>query len=298
VTSRRILIIAGIVLILFLGMYTWNQRTRALDNIASNIGLEVTGAILSPMRAVQDTVTDFWNRYFDLVNTHEENENLKTRVKELEAILLAVREDQEELKRLRDLVQLPVDESWRPLGARVLAGRMGPNAILDSVTINRGYITGGRPGTPLVTQQGLVGRVFRASAHTATALLITDPGSRIAVFTQNSRALGILTGQGAGKNLELNFVQRDAKIDRGEVLITAGLDGKYPKGIPVGRVVSVSPSNYTQFMSIEAKPIVDLQHLEEVLLLEPTGLAHPVSEESDSPQPAFVGPPAPQPPAP
>ncbi|GFH62998.1 MAG: rod shape-determining protein MreC [Candidatus Desulfovibrio kirbyi] len=290
--SRRILIIAGIVLILFLGMYTWNQRTRALDTLASTVGLEVTGAVLASMRAVQDGVTAFWNRYFDLVNVREENEHLKARLKEMDAKILAVREAQEELKRLRALVQLPLDESWRSFAARVLSGRMGPNAALDSVTINRGYATGARPGTPLVTQQGLVGRVFRASPHTATALLVTDPASRIAVFTQQGRALGILFGQGAGKTLEVNFVRRDAKITRGEILITAGLDGKFPKGIPVGLVVNVSPSDYTQFISIEAKPIVDLQNLEEVLLLEATGLAHSVTEPDDPP-PIFVGPPAP-----
>ena len=289
---RRILIFAGVLLILFLGMYSWNQRTRTLDDFAANIGLELSGAVLKPMRYIQDVGTGFWERYFDLVGVREENERLQARVADLESRLLANGEDLAELKRLRALVQLPVDASWRPLGARVLAGRMGPNAVLDSITISRGYTTGGRPGTPLVTHLGLVGRVLRASAHTATALLLTDPGSRIAVFSQNSRALGILAGQGTGRRLEVNFVQRDANVKQGEVLITSGLDGKYPKGIPVARVLSVAPSDYTQFMAIYAEPLVDLQHLEEVLLLEPTGTAQP-EPEPEGPPPVFVGPPAP-----
>ena len=234
----------------------------------------------------------FWECYFDLVAVREENERLKARLADLESRLLANGEDLAELKRLRALIQLPVDESWRPLGARVLAGRMGPNAVLDSITISRGYATGGRPGTPLVTHLGLVGRVLRASAHTATALLLTDPGSRIAVFSQNSRALGILVGRGTGRKLEVNFVQRDANVKQDEVLITSGLDGKYPKGIPVARVLSVAPSDYTQFMAIYAEPLVDLQHLEEVLLLEPTGIAQPAGEP-EGPPPVFVGPPSP-----
>ena len=289
---RRILIFAGVLLILFLGMYSWNQRTRTLDDFAANIGLELSGAVLKPMRYIQDVGTGFWERYFDLVGVREENERLQARVADLESRLLANGEDLAELKRLRALVQLPVDASWRPLGARVLAGRMGTNAVLDSITISRGYTTGGRPGTPLVTHLGLVGRVLRASAHTATALLLTDPGSRIAVFSQNSRALGILAGQGTGRRLEVNFVQRDANVKQGEVLITSGLDGKYPKGIPVARVLSVAPSDYTQFMAIYAEPLVDLQHLEEVLLLEPTGIAQP-EPEPEGPPPVFVGPPAP-----
>ena len=273
-------------------MYSWNQRTRTLDNLAVNIGLELSGAVLKAARAVEDTASGFWTRYFDLVGVREENERLKARLAELESRLLANGEDLAELKRLRALIQLPVDESWRPLGARVLAGRMGPNAVLDSITISRGYATGGRPGTPLVTHLGLVGRVLRASAHTATALLLTDPGSRIAVFSQDSRAPGILVGQGTNRKLEVNFVRRDADVKQGEVLITSGLDGKYPKGIPVARVLNVAPSDYTQFMAIDAEPLVNLHHLEEVLLLEPTGMAPPAGEP-EGPPPVFVGPPSP-----
>lgn len=291
-TLRRILLLAGVLLILFLGMYTWNQRTRALDNLATDVGLGITGAVLSPMRAVQDFCSDFWSNYFDLVGVREENVLLQKRVEKLEAHLLATGEDLSELKRLRALIQLPVDTAWRPLGARVLAGRMGPNAVLDSITINRGYVSGGRPGTPLVTHLGLVGRVLRAGAHTSTALLLTDPGSRIAIFSQENRGVGILVGQGAGKPLEVRFVQRNVSVKPGEVLITSGLDGKYPKGIPAARVLSVAPSNYTQFMAVYAEALVDLQHLEEVLLLESTGITP--QPEPEGPPPVFVGPPSPQ----
>jgi len=292
VTLRRLLLLAGILLILFLGMYSWNQRTRFLDDLAAKLGLEITGAVLAPVRSTQDAAENMWNRYFDLVGVREENEALRQKVDELEARLLANGEDLAELKRLRALVQLPVDQSWRPLGARVLSGRMGPNAVLDSITISRGYSTGGRPGTPLVTHLGLVGRVLKASAHSSIVLLLTDPSSRIAVFSQESRAPGILMGMGTGQKLEVNFVQRDAKVKPGEIIITSGLDGKYPKGIPVARVLRVAPSDYTQFMAIKAEPLVDLQHLEEVLLLESTGAPRPL-EPGEAPK-EFVGPPAPK----
>ena len=291
-TLRRLLLLAGVLLILFLGMYSWNQRTRFLDDMAAKLGLEITGAVLTPIRSAQDAAENMWARYFDLVAVREENEVLRQKVDELEARLLANGEDLAELKRLRALVQLPVDQSWRPLGARVLSGRMGPNAVLDSITISRGYSTGGRPGTPLVTHLGLVGRVLKASAHSSIVLLLTDPSSRIAVFSQESRAPGILMGMGTGQKLEVNFVQRDAKVKPGEIIITSGLDGKYPKGIPVARVLRVAPSDYTQFMAIKAEPLVDLQHLEEVLLLEPTGAPRP-PDLGEAPK-EFVGPPVPK----
>jgi rod shape-determining protein MreC len=158
---------------------------------------------------------------------------------------------------------------------------LGPNAILDSIVINRGYATGGRPGTPLATHLGLVGRVLKASAHSAIVLLLTDPGSRIAVLSQNERASGILAGMGPSEALEVLFVQRDVSLSPGELLFTSGMDGKFPKGIPVARVLSAAPSDYTQFLAVRAEPLVDLRHLEEVLLLEATGLT-PIPEEDDA----------------
>jgi rod shape-determining protein MreC len=273
-------------------MYTWNQRTRMLDDFAANVGLELTGAILAPLRALQDSTREFWRRYFDLVNVREENERLKARLEALETRLEAHREFLAELERLRRLVDLPGDPAWKPVGARVLAGRMGPNAVLASIVINRGYVTGGRPNTPVITNKGLVGRILHASPHTANVLLLTDPASRIAVAAQTSRAYGILTGQGSGRLLEVNFVRRDAGIKQGDILITAGLDRKFPKGIPAVRVVSVAPSDYTQFLVVEAEPLVDLYHLEEVILLEPTGIIG-LPDEPDDASAEFVGPPAP-----
>lgn len=281
----------GVLLILFLSMYTWNKNTHVLDDFSTDVGLELTGGVITPIRYVQDKVTAVWKRYVYLVDVNEKNAQLEARVRDLEARLLAHKEDMAELARLRELLQLPIDESWTPVGARVLAGHLGPNSLLDSITINRGYATGARPGTPIVTHKGLIGRVLRASPHTATALLLTNPGSRIAIFTQESRTAGILTGEGTNKNLAVRYMQRDTKAKPGEILITSGLDGKYPKGIPVARVISVVPSNYTEFMTIYAEPLVDMQHIEEVMLLEPTGIVKPPMV--DTPDPVFVGPPLP-----
>lgn len=291
-TLRRLLIAAGILLIFFLAMYSWNRRTGFMDDLSTNVGLEISAAILTPLRAVQDFIGGFWDRYFNLVNVRDENIALKKRVEILEAQLIAHGEDLAELRRLRALVQFPIDVRWRPIAAKVLAGRLGPNSVVDSIIISRGYANGARPGTPLVTNLGLVGRVLRSSAHASTALLISNPGSRISVFGQESRAPGILKGHGFSEDLEVDFVQRDVSLKEGEVLVTSGLDNKYPRGLPVARVNTVAPSDYTQFMAVSARPLVDLQHLEEVLLLEKSGVELPPEIPDDSGE-IFVGPPLP-----
>ncbi len=285
---RKILISAGILLIVFLSMYAWNRSTGVLDDVSVNVGLEAAGAVLSPFRQAQTALVGLWDDYIDLTAVRQENQRLTARVAELEALMLTHREDVAELRRLRELLKLPSDVSWTPVGARVLAGRMGPNSRLESFTINRGYVNGSIPGTPVVTNRGLLGRVQRASAHTSTVFLLTNPMSRIAVFTQKTRSPGILSGTGPSGPIEVLYVSRDSRVEVGEILVTSGLDGKFPKGIPVAAITEVKPSTYTEFLIIAAEPLADLGHIEEVLLLEPTGTTRP--PEPAAPKPDFVGP--------
>jgi rod shape-determining protein MreC len=268
VNPRRFLFFPVILLFLFLGLFTWNQRTGRLDALTVNIGLEVTGAVLNPVVWLHNQIRVFYAHYFDLVGIREANDVLKAEVERMRGELRTLAEDQAELHRLRALLTLPDADVWKPIGARVIAGRIGPNAALESVTISRGYLSGGAPGAPVVTNLGVVGRVLRASPNTATVLLLTNPGSRIAVLSQQTRTPGILTGRSIRMPMEMRFVTRNYTVHPGEILMTSGLDGAYPKGIPVARVLSVAPSNFSQFQDVFAEPLVDTERLEEVLLLE------------------------------
>ena len=266
-SPKHILLIPALALLMYLGMYSWNQRTHILDNFAANTGLEASGVVLKSVRMVQDTVMGAWNRYLDLVDVREENDELKKQVEQLRHKLLMASEERAELVRLRRLLTLTPPEGWQTLGARVLAGRMGANSALASVLIGRGYMTGAIPGTPVMTPQGVAGRVLRAGPSSATVLLLVDPGSRIAVISQESRIQGVLVGGGPDKPLEMRFVSHNDVIRAGEILVTSGLDDAFPKGIPVARVLSATPSDLSPFQSIQAAPLAALSDLEELLLI-------------------------------
>jgi rod shape-determining protein MreC len=268
VNPRRFLFIPVILLFVYLGLFTWNQRTGFLDELSVNLGLEATGAVLKPGVWLYDQAHGFYARYIDLVGIREENDALKSETERMRGELGTLAENRAELRRLRALLSLPDADVWKPIGARVIAGRIGPNAVLESVTISRGYLSGGVPGAPVATNFGIVGRVLRASANTSTVLLLTDPGSRIAVLSQDTRTPGILAGRSARLPMEMRFVTRNYTVHPGEILITSGLDGAYPKGIRVAKVLSVAPSDFSQFQNILAAPLVDIERLEEVLLLE------------------------------
>ena len=266
-SPKHILLVPALALLMYLGMYSWNQRTHILDNFAANTGLEASGVVLKSVRMVQDTVMGAWNRYLDLVDVREENDELKKQVEQLRHKLLMASEERAELVRLRRLLTLTPPEGWQTLGARVLAGRMGANSALASVLIGRGYMTGAIPGTPVMTPQGVAGRVLRAGPSSATVLLLVDPGSRIAVISQESRIQGVLVGGGPDKPLEMRFVSHNDVIRAGEILVTSGLDDAFPKGIPVARVLSATPSDLSPFQSIQAAPLAALSDLEELLLI-------------------------------
>lgn len=296
-SPRRIIILAALALLVFLGLYTWNQRTGQWDALGANTGLEFSGAVMRVFQTASDSVTGVWNRYLALVDVREQNDALQRRVRELESEAARAAEDRAELRRLHALLHLDYPLEWPTLGARVMARRMGSNAALETLTLSRGYLNGATPGTPVSSYAGLVGRVLKAGPSTSVALLVTDTGSRVAVLSSEGRVQGILAGGGAGAPLEMRFVRQNARISVGEVLVTSGVDAAYPKGIPVARVISVSTGS-TFMQEIQAVPLADFRTLEEVLLLErPVGSFAPESSPVYTRRPPDISPdmPAPSP---
>ncbi len=267
-TPRRLILLLVLVLLAYLGLYTWNQRTGTFDRLAENTGLEVIGAVLRPVAWVDETLSRNWDTYFSLVGAREELFAVQAQLEVANIELARRHEEAAELVRLRSLLTLDAPPEWQTVGARVLASRLGLNGMLETVTIDHGYVNGGGAGVPVATHQGIVGRVLRSGPLTGTVLLVIDPDSRIAVVSQHSRTQGVLVGGGVGAPMKLEFVPINNVLETSELLVTSGLDGVYPKGIPVARVVKVSTSKLSMFQLITATPVANLSGLEEVLLLQ------------------------------
>ena len=280
---RRLLLLLVCAFLLFLGVYTWNQRTGRWDRLSSSVGLEISGSVMRALNGVDDAVTGLWETYVDLRGVKARNAELEQKVRQLEQRLAATSEELAELARLRRLMHLGYPMAWPAVASRVLAQRMGPNAALHTVMLANGYLSGAAPGTPVTSWQGVVGRVLKAGPGTSVVLLLTDTGSRVSVLTSEGRVQGILAGGGPGQPLELRFVRQNAPIRVGEVLVTSGVDSAYPKGIPVARVTAVSREGASRsgasLLEIQAEPLADFLHLEEVFLLQrPQNLVLPESD--------------------
>ena len=224
--------------------------------------------MLVPGQWASGKISDFWERYIYLMGVREENEALKERLDSMSLELARYKEEASEVKRLRAMLSLPAPQPWDVAGARVVARRMGPHAPLDTILVDQGFEAGFGENSPVVTHQGVVGRVLRTGPHSATVLLIKDRNSSLAVISQASRITGMLKGQGVDKPLQLMYVPHNVPIRRGEVLVTSGLGGIFPKGMPVARITSVESVGTSLFQTIEAESLVDAQRLEEVMLLK------------------------------
>lgn len=150
-----------------------------------------------------------------------------------------------------------------------------PRAAFKTVTINRGTADDVRKGMIALAGSGLVGRVEQVASHQATVLLCIDPNHAVDVWVLRSRVRGLLIGSGRSTLLHrlggvtrLEYLAETADVVPGDVVVTTGLDGRYPKGIPVGTIRTVrrgSPGLYTE---AEVVPFVDWGAVEEMVLVE------------------------------
>ena len=254
---------------LYLSLYTWNARTGVLDDLASHSGLEFVAWVIRPGRFVSDQAVSTWKRYLYLVDLRQENDSLRRRLDTFSLELAALREQAAEALRLRNLLEFTPPEKWGVSGAKVIAQRLGPNAVLDTMLIDKGSLARATVNTPATTPDGLVGRVLRVGVSASNLLLLTDQNSKVPVLGKTHRTTGILSGHGPDE-LEVRYVPLNAPIDVGEILLTSGLAGIYPKGLPAARVISIERSDISLFLTVRAEPLVDLRNLEEILLLHRT----------------------------
>jgi len=196
-----------------------------------------------------------------------ENRALRDQVERLQAEIVQLRElelENQELRQLAGLRAQPLSNELIP--ARVV-GR-DPLPFSQMITIDVGAEHGVREDLPVVTWRGLIGRVIDLQPTTARVLLITDASSSVAVRVQDpdSRATGVVRGRNDALLL-LQYVGQQAPLDTGDLLITSGLGGGFPPGLPVGKVVQVRKRDQDLFQEALVEPTARLGPLEHVYVL-------------------------------
>ncbi|MDH7484990.1 MAG: rod shape-determining protein MreC [Anaerolineae bacterium] len=205
----------------------------------------------------------------DLGTLRQENARLRRENDALTIENVQLKEAEAENERLRHLLDFArANPTYDYRGGEVVARVIGhdPSIYLDFIVIDLGERQGVRSGMPVVTERGLVGRIAQVHDTTAEVLLITDVNSAVTALVQNSRATGVVRGV-AGGGLLLDQVPQDVAIHEGEIVITSGMGGVFPKGLVIGQISKVYQQDYEMFQQARVRPTVDFRNLEQVLVI-------------------------------
>ncbi len=201
----------------------------------------------------------------DLARLQQRNSEMEVEVSRMQTEIIVLKQQISETRVLSALVDFArVQPENRYLAASVI-GR-DPSPFLDYVIINRGSDDGLRRGMPVVTQQGLVGRIAAVTADAARVQLITDPASNINVKLEPSRAQAVIRGEVSGE-ISLAMIPQSAPVEIGDLILTSGLGGNYPTNILIGQVTGVRQRETDLFQSASVQPVVDFNQLEIVLII-------------------------------
>ena len=229
-------------------------------------------ALLSASSPVQNAATwflegtrDGFSGYVALRGAHEEAGQCRAELSSARAELNALKEAGLENVRLKKLLAYAESTGTQEVHARVVG--LNPSPQFLSVRLNKGESDGVKKGMPVVTPDGVVGQVARASGGYADVMLLTDPQSRVGVAVQRTRVRGTVTGQGADRAMSLENVLRADEVQDGDVVITSGTDGIFPAGLVVGMVRNIARPATAMFLTAQVEPAVDLRRFEEALVV-------------------------------
>ncbi len=268
---NRVLVTSALCLVLGAGLAVRTSRDRARTDGLGRIFLEVMAPLQRTTSAVRSTLGGTVQSVRELFQARTENERLRASLRRATDDLGRLTELELENARLRGLLDFRETLQGDVLTARVI-GR-DATGLSRTIVIGRGEADGIGKGAAVLAPAGIVGQVFQASRHAARVLLITDHNSGVDGLVQRTRARGIVQGT-VDASCGLKYVKRTEDVQVGDVVITSGLDGIFPKGLPIGQVSSVDKRGQGLFQYAEITPQVDVDQLEEVLVTRrPVGRA-------------------------
>ena len=255
-----------IVTLLFLALilFFYNLKHGVDESFFRKIVLETVAPAQKVFSASVKNVNDAWLRYVLLVGIEEENKNLKNKINELKSALILYQEGYLESQRLRKLLDLKDNYNYHFISARVIGKEQA--ALSKTILINKGAVHGLRNGMPVIAPPGLVGRLVDVSWHVSKVLLFIDENSNIGAIVQRTRTQGIIGGAGP-RGLILKYISKTQDVKEGDVIVSSGMDGIFPKGLLIGQVSHVDRQDASLFLKINVAPFVDFSKLEEILIL-------------------------------
>lgn len=276
-------------------MRDWRQNRLVFFTVCMliSVGL-LTGsqtALLGPIRDIAAVPLEWLSGVFSRATRgtleaaqvlNEDPEALRRRVADLEealarfqAELVQLREIASDYQRLTELLNYTTTQANQEFLTADVIAVSDANDPLRTIVINRGARDGLTRGMPVVTAQGLVGRIERVAANASRVLLIIDPSSAISARLQTTRAEGSVIGRPAG-DMVMEFIPLSAVVQEGDLVITSGLGGRLPPDLVIGQVTGVRQRQFDLFQEAVVRSLNDFERLETVLVItsfEPVDLS-------------------------
>jgi rod shape-determining protein MreC len=254
-TSIIFLIVGGVLALAFGGFF-------------SSVSNRFTGSLVSIQEwfsSRSEAIQEFLAAPRDIVTLRTRNAELEAQVSQLQTQVIDLQQRVNETEILAALVDFSRANPESSYKAASVIGR-DPSPFLHYVIINRGSNDGIQRGMPVVTNEGLVGRVDAVIADASRIQLITDPGSSVNIHLKNANTDALLIGSVTG-DVSLDLISQDATVESGDLILTSGLGGGFPADLIVGQVVNVRKLPAELFQQASVQPAVDFSRLQIVLII-------------------------------
>ena len=269
-TRFRTSLLVTATLLLIISLLSLSVKRSPILEKVEGVVVSMAAPGLQGLHYLGRTFSGIWEGYFNLVGVQRENAALKRRLDEYAQKEVRYQEAQHTLARLESLLDLKKEVALPVVGAHVIA--YDPSLWSRCALLDQGQDQGVRRGQPVLTAQGIAGRIVEVYPHYSKVMLIVDRSSNADAMVQRTRVRGILQGKG-GNRCSLGYVPKSADVQTGDLVLASGLGGVFPKGQVFGKVTRANKKTPGVFQEIEVTPVVDLSALEEVVVVKVVNLA-------------------------
>ena len=263
-SKKTVLILVGILLVtvnvILLAITTRRPPAAGVGRVMMAFAAPFQGLATRTANAFEGV----WRDYFFLVSVSRQNQQLKQQLGQAVQGNVQQRELELENNRLRELLGFKRSLPGPAIAAQIIG--KDPSAWFKTVIIDKGQADGVQRGLPAVTFHGVVGQIVEASSHQSRLLLIIDRNSAADALVQRTRARGIVKGTSRDE-CYLDYVMHEDDVRVGDLVVSSGFDGVFPKGLLMGTVTTVNFQGSDFFKEVRITPAVDFERLEEVLII-------------------------------
>jgi len=262
----RSLTLAGLLVLITLVILTLSVGRERELTAPEKLVLEILAPAQKAVVRFVGVFIETGRRYVFLAETAQENLRLRTELARVKQEMVLYQQAYLANKRLRYLLEFKERSELPTVAAEVIA--FDPSGWFKTIMVDKGSAEGVGRGMAVANADGVIGRIIEVSYHHSLILLLIDRSSGVDALVLRSRDRGILKG-GVGGVCRLEFVVRNADVIAGDMIVTSGLAGTFPKGLILGQVsrIEMEPGGQGMFQAIEVAPAVDFDRLEEVLIV-------------------------------